>query len=361
MKKRKFFRQAGGFPALPLAAAMLIALLTACGGGGYSGAADNVNYADMESADYAYEAPAEGRSSYGAASKSYYAMDMAAPEAEPDRPIETDGSVPGLPQKLIRTAEVSMETTSFDETTAALESLTAQMGGYFSDATTGERGTSYRWASYTIRVPENHFQAFLDQAGQLCHETRRHVSQQDISESYYDTEGRLRTQNTKLARLQALLEQAKDMSDIITIESAISDTEQQIEYLSGTLRRYDNLVSYATIELSLSEVYRFSNVEVMPESYLSRLGSSFLDGLRDFADWVEDITISIAYSWLWWLIFAGIVYGLVRLYRWHKKKHPAKERRVPVWMGPVGKKTDSANAADSANAEQTDNGKEENG
>ena len=268
---------------------MLIALLSACGGA--SGGANDSYYETADEAEYGYydyDTPAASRSAYGASSKSYnsaaYDSVDPYPAPEPEEPVETDGSVPGLPRKLIRSADISMETTTFDETVAALESLTTQLGGYFSDATTGDRGSSYRWGSYTIRVPENHFQTFLDQAGQLCHETRRHVSQQDVSEAYYDTEGRLRTQNTKLSRLQALLEEAKDMADIITIESAISETEEQIEYLSGTLRRYDSLVNYATIELSLSEVYRFSNVEVLPESYASRLGSAFIEGLRDFAD-----------------------------------------------------------------------------
>ena len=357
----------GKLSALVLAAVMLIAALSACGGSGYSGGAnDAVLYEAADEAEYGYydyETPMEtaSRSSYGASSKSYNSM----PAPEPDDPIETDGSVPGLPQKLIRSAEVSMETTTFDETVAALEALTAQMGGYFSDATTGERGSTYRWGSYTIRVPENHFQAFLDQAGQLCHETHRHVSQQDISESYYDTEGRLRTQNTKLSRLQALLEQAEDMSDIITIESAISETEQQIEYLSGTLRRYDSLVNYSTIDLSLSEVYRFSNVEVLPESYPSRLGSAFMDGLRDFTDWLEDITISIAYSWLWWVILIAIVYGLVRLYRWSKgakKEGVNKEKKPPFWVrhgivqGQQSVKTDQSVQNDSNGKEQDHEG-----
>ena len=118
------------------------------------------------------------------------------------------------------------------------------------------------------------------------------------------------------------------MEDIIVIESAISETEERIEELSGTLRRYDSLVDYATIELSLSEVYRFSNVEELPKSYASRLGSAFVDGLRDFGQWLEDVTISIAYAWLWLAILAGIAYGLVRLYRWRRRHSAAKHKQT---------------------------------
>ena len=54
---------------------------------------------------------------------------------------------------------------------------------------------------------------------------------------YYDNEARLTTQRTKLERLQELLSKAEAMEDIITIESAISETELQIEYLTVLIFR----------------------------------------------------------------------------------------------------------------------------
>lgn len=84
---------------------------------------------------------------------------------------------------------------------------------------------------------------------------------EDISEAYYDTSGRLETQTIKLARLQALLAKADKMEDIITLESAISETEQAIDDLSGTLQHYDARVDYASVSISLREVKQLSDVE----------------------------------------------------------------------------------------------------
>lgn len=55
------------------------------------------------------------------------------------------------------------------------------------------------------------------------------------------------------------------MADIITIESAISETEQMIDSLSGTLQHYDAQVDYATVTISLQEVGKLSNVEEPPQ------------------------------------------------------------------------------------------------
>ena len=222
-------------------------------------------------------------------------------------------------QKLIRTAQMNLETTDFEKAVQGLTDLTEQMGGYFESSSVGKRSNG-RWADYTVRVPAAKYQAFLDQAGELCHETWRDTQQEDISERYYDTQGRLKTQQIKLERLQALLAKAENMEDIITIESAISETEQMIDDLSGTLRHYDGKVDYATVSISLSEVYKLSSVEEVPDSFMSRLGKAFTGGLADFADGLENFAVALAYGWMWLLILVVVAVAVVRVLRKRRRK-----------------------------------------
>ena len=222
-------------------------------------------------------------------------------------------------QKLIRTAQMNLETTDFEKAVQGLTDLTEQMGGYFESSSVGKRSNG-RWADYTVRVPAAKYQAFLDQAGELCHETWRDTQQEDISERYYDTQGRLKTQQIKLERLQALLAKAENMEDIITIESAISETEQMIDDLSGTLRHYDGQVDYATVSISLSEVYKLSDVEEVPDSFMSRLGKAFTGGLADFADGLENFAVALAYGWMWLLILVVVAVAVVRVLRKRRRK-----------------------------------------
>ena len=286
-----------------LALALLLVLsLAACGG--------------SKSAEFTAEAPA---------------ADMAYP-MEPEMTVEESmgfdsGSTAGgaaypTGQKLIRTAQMNLETTTFEEAVQGLTDLTEQMGGYFESSSVGKRSNG-RWAEYTVRVPAEKYQAFLDQAGALCHETWRDTQQEDISERYYDTQGRLKTQQIKLERLQALLAKAEAMEDIITIESAISETEQMIDDLSGTLRRYDGQVDYATVSISLSEVYKLSNVEEVPDSFGSRLGKAFSGGWTDFTDGLENFAVALAYGWMWVLILAVVAVVVVRVLR--KRRRAVKK------------------------------------
>ena len=288
-----------------LALALLLVLsLAACGG---SKSAEFTAEAPSASADMAY--PMEP----GMAEEMGFDFSSTASSGT------NGGAAYPAGQKLIRTAQMNLETTDFEKAVQGLTDLTEQMGGYFESSSVGKRSNG-RWADYTVRIPAEKYQSFLDQAGALCHETWRDTQQENISERYYDTQGRLKTQQIKLERLQALLAKAENMEDIITIESAISETEQMIDDLSGTLRHYDGQVDYATVSISLSEVYKLSNVEEVPDSFMSRLGKAFSGGWSDFTDGLENFAVALAYGWMWLLILVVVAVAVVRVLRKRRRK-----------------------------------------
>ena len=279
---------------IALAAMLLVSMLSGCGGGM---AGNSAAIADMAMPQEApMPMPMEESEVYYSQS-----MDMA-PVPEP-----SDSQA-----KIIYTAELNMETTDFDQAVTALADLTADLGGYYESSSVYSGGSGYRSANYTVRVPAEQYRAFLDQAGALCHMTHFYEYADDVSEVYYDMAGRLQTQQTKLARLQQLLAQAETMEDIITVESAISETEAQIERLSGELRRYDALVDYSTVTIYLSEVYRLSNVPEPVQGFSSRLGNALASGWQGFLNGMEMLLLALVYGWMW-LLAAAVIAVIVAL------------------------------------------------
>lgn len=270
--------------ALLAATLLTLSLLTACGSSGGAPASQEESLADT----MGYE-------------------EAQAPEA--------GGEAPAQGQKLIRTARLELETTTFPEALQGLMELTEHLGGYCESSSVGNRGEEDQWADLTIRVPVERYEEFLTQAGTICHEVWRDTSQEDVSESYYDTQGRLKTQKIKLERLQDLLTRAEAMEDIITIESAISETEQRIDELSGTLQHYDGLVAYATVHITLDGVHRLSNGQEAPASFISRLGSAFSDGYVRFLVAVQTVVMLLAYNWVWLVLLGGILFVVIRMER----------------------------------------------
>ena len=318
--------------ALLLAALALALLLTGCGGRGSSAAADSLlakgaareSYSYSDGTNYAaayeedmYEYAAEEEY---APAEAYWSDSAAAAPAPAPASAPAQATEEQTVQKLIYTADLNMETLEFDAAVDALAGLTASCGGYYESSSVSDQG-SYRWASYTIRVPAANYRAFLDRAGEQCHVLSLREYTEDVSETYYDTAGRLETQRTKLARLQALLAQAESMEDIIVLESAISETEEIIDRYSGQLRHYDALVDYSTVSVYLEEVKVY---EPEPDpTYGTRLGTAFQDGLDGFAEGLGDILLALAYSWLWLLLIAAIVVLVLFLTRKRRAAHKA--------------------------------------
>ena len=227
-----------------------------------------------------------------------------------------------------------------DQAAQDIASLVESMGGYFEQKNFSNYSSSYRHASYTVRVPAEQFTDFCTQVGTLCHVTWQSDTAENISERYYDTQSRLETAQIKLERLQELLSKADNMADIITIESAISDTEYEIESLSGTLRHYDALVDYATVSLTLSETYKLDENEGAPLTFGARIARAFTNGLRDTGVFLEDLAIGIANNLVFLAVLAALAVVVVRAVR---KKKP---------LGRLGKKKSKLPAGEEPKSEE---------
>lgn len=215
--------------------------------------------------------------------------------------------------KIVYTANMDLETTEFDKAVSDIAAAVGRFGGYFANSSQSGQNSSYRYAEYTVKVPKSEFNNFLNFIGETCAVTYTSTTAEDITDSYYDVDSRLKTAQTKLERLQELLAKADNMSDIITIESAISDAEWEIENLTGTLRTYDARVDYATVYMSLREVYKLSGTDNAPLTLGKRLGNSFIRGIKSVGNFFEDLLVWLAYSWIWLAVIAVIVVVVVRI------------------------------------------------
>lgn len=295
---------------LLLAAALLLSL-TACGGSD-SSAKDNLYMTQT----------ASGETNGGWAAGTENAKDWAKQEEARDSP-SADISQALANAKMIYTADLELETKAFDSASQALDQIVEGLGGYY-ESRSLRQGGSYRSLDCTIRIPAEAFSDFLSQAGQVAHVTGQNEYKDDVSEAYYDTEARLKTQQTKLDRLHALLEQAATMEDIIALETALSETELQIEYLTGSLRHYDSLIGYSTVNLYLREVYKLSTDDQVPETFDQRLAAAFSTGFRRGVDGLEDLVVSLARNWMGLTVLALVLTAAVVLLRrrWRKRTPP---------------------------------------
>lgn len=213
--------------------------------------------------------------------------------------------------KLIRKARLDLQTLTFTDAVTALENLTSQMGGYLENSSIngGEyyEKNAMRSAYFVVRVPRDQYDAFLSGAGDVGHIVSKSQTQEDIGELYYGTELRLKTQHIKQERLLNLLNKAELMEDIIALETALSETEYQIEQHTSSLKRYNALVDYATIEVQLNEVLKLEDSPAQTLNTSTRVVNAFDAGFRNLGESIGNLVVWCAFHFVGVLAFLAVV------------------------------------------------------
>ena len=296
--------------------------LAACASGRYDLKASQTAAPEAMSGDLFYTANGSATGS----TKFDYAADKADKIIEESAQLSDGGSSVYRDNavKLIRRAELTVQTTEFDRAVEALERIVIDLNGYYESA--GLRGGSYydqhssRSGNYVIRIPAENYDAFMQQVDGVGYLACKNESTEDIGELYYDIETRLKTQRTKQTRLLELLERAESMEDIIFIENALTEVEYHIERHTSDLNRYDGLVSYATIQLSLDEMVKIVDEPGEKAGLFARMKAGVVSSALGVAEGVQALLVWFTYHLFGLMIFAACAVGVVIVIRRSVKK-----------------------------------------
>lgn len=218
--------------------------------------------------------------------------------------------------KLIYTANMHLQTTKYDESLEKIKALVGQYNGYF-EASNIQNGSmyyvGYQCGYYTIRIPQENYKTFLEAAGTGNHVVSLEETVRDVGEQYYNIESQIETLKIKEERLQNLLKKAENLGDIITIESELTNVEQQLKGWTLDLNHYDSLIGYSTIHLTLEEVSAFSD-SAYKESFGARFARAIKRGAVNFVEGVEDFIIWIGSNIIGLVILAIIIFVIWKLH-----------------------------------------------
>jgi len=107
-------------------------------------------------------------------------------------------------------------------------------------------------ASLTLRIPSNHLDAVVDDLRELGTVDQFSTDSYDVTTEVTDLEAQISTLRASTKRIEALLAEAKDISDIITLENELDGRQAELQSLEARQRGLDDQVSMSTIGLSLT-------------------------------------------------------------------------------------------------------------
>lgn len=235
-------------------------------------------------------------------------------------------------EKIIYSANATVETTDFDDTIAKLEALIASYGGFIESSSisgnnyyhTSHGYASSRSADYRIRIPSRDFATLMNSLTELGNVPYSNTYTENITSQYYDVQARLEAYRTEEKSLLEMMEKADSVKDLLEIQEYLSDVRYRIESLQSTLTNWDRQVSYSTISLSVQEVQVYT-----PEakaSFGEQLRLALSRGLKSIGEFFRDLLLWLLEALPTLVVLAAFVVLIVFIVR--RVRRSAKARRA---------------------------------
>ncbi len=222
-------------------------------------------------------------------------MEYAAEEAMDDSAsYEADSDNYTTEKKIIRNASLSIATKQFDDSLQALQDLCKSCGGWVASSNVSARSSGLRSAYLELRIPSDQYDNFLQQTGETGRTTSRSETAYDATESYRDTQARLKTQQALLERLTSMMTETADLSDLLELEEKIAETQYRIDSYQSSLNSTDRKVAFSSIDITLSEESEAQQVQYRDVSFGERIRIALEEGLESSVEFLQDMVLFLA-------------------------------------------------------------------
>ena len=259
---------------------------------------------------------------------------QAVPTSPPTTGAETTQPKPVVGgHKIIQTGNISMESLKFDESVTKTLDYVTSIGGYAESSNIQGQGISSgntamnRTANYVFRVPADKYTDFFSKMKGYGVVTSEQSQGQDITDQYFDTDARLKSLKIQEERELALLQKATKLSDILELEKELNNVRYQIESYTGTLRKWDSLVSYSTVKVTIKEVDEAKIIVPTKEKGLwARMAYSFTYSMKQLGEITQSFLVLLV-AMLPFLVVLSVILVIGLLIRKNYKNWLSKFKK----------------------------------
>ena len=230
-------------------------------------------------------------------------------------------------RKIIEYIDLTVETKAFDKLIADINATVKKSGGYIESSEVG--GNSYydsdkRTAELKIRIPKSKQSDFSDFMAANSNVVNNTVSTEDVTDTYIDTQSRIKALTLEKETLEKLLTQSTTMSDTLTVYERLTNVIAEIESYQGRLNQLDNLVEYTTFTVSIEEVEKETNV--VKQNWFVKTWNGLIDNFVSVGKGLLSFLSFMIVALPYWILIAVIPVAIILIIRGIKRRR-AKRRK----------------------------------
>ena len=219
--------------------------------------------------------------------------------------------------RLLSTEGIS--TAEFDKSLSLIHQMCKENGGWISSSSVVSKSGGMS-ASMTLRIPSDKLDTFLGRTGELGRIIRQDESAEDRTDSYRDTQSRLKTQKMLLERLQNLVTTSEKLEDLLQLERQIAEIQYNIDSLTSSLKSTDQQVNFSKVDISLKEEKKKEVVETREITFGERLSAALELGLSSFSESLQNMVLILAALLPYLIVGVCILLCAIFVIRRRKKK-----------------------------------------
>ena len=208
------------------------------------------------------------------------------------------------------------QTTDFSVDVKKLETLIKENGGYIETSNKGLLYDDLQQAYYTIRIPEENSQNFLDKLAEIGETTDESIQTENYATEYSDNDSRIKALETEESALLELLQKSDTMDDMLKIQKRLTTIRSEREALVRSNKGIDNKVDYLTINLTLNEADKVEKKQESP-SLVERIQGNLEQQKKFWQNLGENLIVFLASNILYFVL---IIAGLLGLRYYYKKR-----------------------------------------
>jgi hypothetical protein len=152
---------------------------------------------------------------------------------------------------IVFTGSIVIRVANVDDAAADATAIATGAGGFVG----ADKRSSYHnrsEATLRLRVPAGKFGSVVDElAKQLGKPESRAIDTDDVTEEVVDLNAKITSQQASVARTRALFNQAKTISEIVSVEAELAKRESELATLQARQRRLNDLSTLSTITATL--------------------------------------------------------------------------------------------------------------
>lgn len=241
-------------------------------------------------------------------------------------------------QKLIRSASISLQVKNIAQAMGQVRGVMAGFDGWTLSENVGsyvegegEGVTPDTYATVTMSVPADKLDPALDELQKIGEILDRRSSTQNVTAEFVDTAARVKAMERAVARIQDLIDQTKDIDQLVKLERELSTRQTELEGIQARLQELQRQTARSPITINLTtEPELVANLASPREGFVGGLQAGWKAFMASLVGLMAVIGALLPFA-----IFAGVIgYPLWRIIRAIRATRANKPPKIPPSGGP---------------------------